>query len=84
MFGKLYMARSECFCENFSCTDIQPNKRLRFLREDGYIYGRVDLMDSKYKNGIVENNVANCELKPRVRYQDRIATHDPRSVKIKK
>jgi len=74
------MARSECFCQNFSCeSTLQENIRFRFAKENGAITDRINLDGVEYKSGLTPNDIANCELKTRVVFKDKLGTHEPKN-----
>ena len=79
------MARSECFCDigknfGFSCeSTLQENIRFRFAKENNCITDRINFEGIEYKSGITENDIAHCELKPRVVFKDKLGTHEPKN-----
>jgi hypothetical protein len=79
--------RSECYCSigkvGFSCEpSLQPDQRFRFVKEDNCITDRITLDGIVYKGGITENDISNCELKPRVTYKDKQGIHEPDEKKL--
>jgi len=74
------MARSECFCNNFSCEPtLKENQRFRFVKEEGSITNRINLNGIQYYSGVIDVDIEHCELRHRVRYQDREGVHEPKN-----
>jgi hypothetical protein len=74
------MARSECICKNFSCEPtLQENIRFRFVKEDNAITDRINLDGVEYKSGLTPNDIANCEIKSRVCFKDKMGFHEPKN-----
>jgi hypothetical protein len=64
------MARSECFCDKHSCeSTLSQNTRFQFDKEGG-INGYI--VDGR----VVDNSIANCELKTRVSHKDSDGYHE--------
>ena len=74
------MGRSECYCEinkheGHSCEPtVNPNTRYCFDKLDGMIVNGQE----------VTNDIANCELKCRVHYQDATGDHNWQGSKHKR
>jgi len=74
------MARSECFCKDFSCeSTLQENTRFRFAKENGAITDRINLDGIEYHSGLTPNDIAHCELKPRVCFKDKLGVHNEKN-----
>ena len=74
------MAKSECFCKNFSCeSTLQQNIRFRFVKEQGVITDRINLDGEEFKSGLTPNDIANCELKQRTPFKDKLGNHEPQN-----
>lgn len=72
------MAKSECFCQNFSCeSTLQENIRFRFVKEDNCITDRINLDGEDFYSEVTPNDIAHCELKPRTPYKDKLGYHEP-------
>lgn len=81
------MSRSECFCEVASCNSANEGNRFMYVKEggiNGCITDRVNFEGIEYRSGLVENDIANCELKCRVHYRDKEGDHNWQGSKHKK
>jgi hypothetical protein len=77
--------RSECFCNiskdlGFSCEPtIKENIRFRFVKRDNCITDRINLDGEEFCSGLTPNDIAHCELKPRVVFKDKLGTHNEKN-----
>ena len=74
--------RSECMCEFFSCESItekigddyiqSDKERFRFVKENGAITDEIEIRGQKYKSGVTQDSIYNCQI--------RLTGHDIRSI----
>lgn len=87
------MAKSECKCEHFSCESMikkagnfdyvsDTEKRFRFVKnENGSITSEATIDGVLYKSGATPNSIENCEMRPRVNYEDQFGKHGDIQIK---